>query len=55
MRTAFLRDNDVVHELRAQLWTDADTQPIEDASVEWPSAESPCRTIATLRLPGQDA
>ena len=52
---AFLRDHEVVYELRAQLWTDADTQPIEDASVEWPVAESAYRTIATLRLAAQDA
>ena len=52
---SFFRDHDVVFELRAQLWTDADTQPIEDASVEWSVEESPYRTIATLRLPAQDA
>ena len=44
-----------VYELRAQLWTNADTQPIEDASVEWPMTESPYRTVAILRLPAQDA
>lgn len=53
--TAFFRDNEVIYELRAQLWTNANTQPIEDASVEWPTAESPYRTVATLRLPAQDA
>ncbi len=53
--TAFFRDHDVVYELRAQLWTNAESQPIEDASVEWPTAESPYRTVATLRLPAQDA
>ena len=53
--TAFFRDHEAVYELRAQLWTDADTQPIEDASVEWPTAESPYRTVATLRLPAQGA
>ncbi len=53
--TAFFRDHEAVYELRAQLWTDAATQPIEDASVEWPTAESPYRTVATLRLPAQDA
>ena len=41
--------------LRAQLWTNADTQPIEDASVEWPTEESPCVTVATIRIPVQDA
>ena len=47
--------HDVVFELRAQMWTDAETQPIEDASVEWSADESPYRMIATLRLPRQAA
>ena len=53
--TSFFRDHEVVYELRAQLWTNVDTQPIEDASVEWPTEESPYRTVAVLRLPAQDA
>lgn len=52
---AFFRDNDVVFELRAQLWADAEKQPIEDASVDWPISISPYRTVATIRLPRQDA
>ena len=52
---AFFRENDVVFELRAQLWADAERQPIEDASVDWPVTISPYRTVATLRLPRQDA
>ena len=52
---AFFRDNDVVFELKAQLWADAERQPIEDASVDWPVSVSPYRTVATLRLPRQDA
>ncbi|WP_210528199.1 catalase family protein [Rubellimicrobium arenae] len=52
---AFFRAYDAVFELRAQLWADAKTQPIEDASVEWPSADSQYRTIATITLPRQDA
>jgi hypothetical protein len=52
---AFFRDNEVVYELRAQLWTNAETQPVEDASVDWPIAESPYRKIATIRLPAQEA
>lgn len=51
---AFFRDNDVIFDLRAQLWTDADTQPIEDTSVEWSEAETPYRTVATIKLPRQD-
>ena len=53
--TAFFGEHDVVFELRAQLWTNADTQPIEDASVEWPAQDSEYRTIATITLPRQQA
>jgi len=52
---AFFGEHDVLFELRAQLWTDADRQPIEDASVEWKQDEAPFRTIATISLPRQDA
>ncbi len=52
---AFFRDNEVVYELKAQLWADSERQPIEDASVDWPVAISSYRTVATLRLPQQDA
>ena len=51
----FVRDNETVFEVRAQLWTNADTQPIEDASVEWPEADSRYRTVATITIPAQDA
>ena len=51
----FVRTHDTVFEIRAQLWTDAETQPIEDASVEWPEHESRYRTVATLTIPAQDA
>ncbi len=52
---AFFRDHDVVFELKAQLWADAERQPIEDASIDWPISISPYRTVATLRLPRQDS
>ena len=42
-------------DLRVQLWADAETQPIEDASVEWPAQASQYRTVATIRLPRQAA
>ena len=51
----FFKDHDVHFELRAQLWTDADTQPIEDTSVEWKETESPYVTVATIVLPRQEA
>ncbi|BDL37493.1 MULTISPECIES: catalase family protein [Methylorubrum] len=52
---AFFRDDDVVFELKAQLWADAERQPIEDSSVDWPVSISPYRTVATICLPRQDA
>jgi hypothetical protein len=51
----FMRDHQAVFELRIQLWTDAQTQPIEDASVEWSEKDSPFRTVATVRLTAQEA
>lgn len=42
-------------ELRAQLCTDIDTMPLEDASVLWPEDHSPYRTVAHLTLPMQPA
>lgn len=47
--------NDAVFELRAQLWADAEMQPIEDTSVDWPTQISEYRTVATIRLPRQAA
>ena len=48
-------EHDIVFELRAQLWTNEETQPIEDASVEWPTSETEYRSVATIRLPRQSA
>ena len=42
-------------DFRVQLWADAETQPIEDASVECPAQASQYRTVATIRLPRQAA
>ena len=53
--TDYFAEHDAVFELRAQLWANAETQPIEDTSVEWPEADSAYRTIATIRLPRQAA
>ncbi len=52
---AYFREHEAVYELKAQLWADAERQPIEDASVNWPVAISPYRTVATIRLSRQDA
>ena len=38
---AFFRDHEAVFEVKAQLWADAERQPIEDAAVDWPVAVSP--------------
>ena len=51
----YFKQHEAVFELRAQLWANAETQPIEDASVEWPSQDSQYRTVATIRIPAQDA
>lgn len=53
--SAYFEKHEAVYELKAQLWSDADKQPIEDASVDWPVDISPYRTIATIRLPRQQA
>ena len=51
----FFGQHDVIFELRVQLWANAETQPIEDASIEWPAQDSQYRTVATIRLPRQQA
>ena len=53
--TEYFGLHEAVFELRAQLWANAETQPIEDASVEWPADDSQYRTVATIRIPVQDA
>lgn len=52
---AYFDEHDAVFDLRVQLWANAETQPIEDASVEWPEDDSQYRTVATIRLPRQPA
>ena len=48
---AFFADHeDAEWELRAQLNTDLDQMPIEDASVEWPQDLSPFVTVARVRI-----
>ena len=42
-------------ELRVQLRTDADSMPIEDASVPWPEDRSPYVAVARIRVPKQPA
>ncbi|MGY2048069.1 catalase family protein [Methylobacterium sp. JK268] len=52
--SAFFEENEAVWELRAQLWTNRETMPIEDASVPWPEEESPYRTVARITVPPQE-
>jgi hypothetical protein len=51
----FFAEKEVAFDIRAQLWTDAETQPIEDASVEWKEGESPYRTVGRIVFPAQHA
>ena len=40
-------------ELRVQLCTDLASMPVENASVEWPQAQSPYVSVARIRVPAQ--
>lgn len=51
--TAFFAENAGEWEVRAQLRRNADTMPVEDASVEWPQEESPYLPVARLTVPRQ--
>ena len=42
-------------EFRVQLWTDPQTMPIEDASVQWPQDRSPYLAVATITVEAQDS
>jgi hypothetical protein len=52
---ARIAEHGATYILAAQLWTDADAMPIEDASIRWPEELSPYRPVATLRFPPQSA
>jgi hypothetical protein len=49
-----LRNGPLTWSLRAQLFVDERTTPIEDASVPWPEDRSPFQELARLVLPQQD-
>jgi hypothetical protein len=51
----YFSEHDAVFELRVQLWANAESQPIEDTSVEWPATVSQYRTVAKVRIPKQPA
>jgi len=46
---------EVVFDIRVQLWNNAETQPIEDASVIWSADEAPFRSVGRLSFPLQNA
>jgi hypothetical protein len=52
---AHFAEREAKYELRVQLRTNAETMPVEDASVEWPEDESPFVTVAEVAFPSQDA
>lgn len=47
--------HEAVSELKVQLWANAETQPMQDALVEWPSQGKQHRIVATIRIPEQEA
>jgi hypothetical protein len=51
--SAFFKTHTAKWELRAQLCTNIETMPIEDASVVWPEVESPYIAVATLEATPQ--
>jgi hypothetical protein len=50
----FFRNSPAEYELRAQLLTDLQQMPVEDASVLWPENLSPHQPIGKLRFAAQD-
>lgn len=52
---AFFRDNGGEWELRAQLCTDLDAMPIENAAIVWPEDQSPYVAVARITAPPQEA
>ena len=51
----FFRSNSAEYEVRAQLCTDPEAMPIEDATVRWSESASPPRGVATITFPVQNA
>jgi len=52
---AFFRDRTAEYEVRAQLCTNLEQMPIEDASIQWLEDESPYLPIAKITIPMQEA
>lgn len=51
--TKTLQSGSLTFEFQVQLWTNRDSMPIEDATIEWPEAESPYQSVAHLEIPAQ--
>lgn len=51
----FFRQQPAEYELRAQLCTNLERMPIEDASIGWSEQESPYQAIAKITIPVQEA
>jgi hypothetical protein len=51
----FFRTNSGEWELQAQLCTDLNAMPIEDAATQWPEDQSPYQPVARISIPAQDA
>jgi hypothetical protein len=49
----YFRTDDAEFEMRAQLCTDLDQMPVEDASIEWKEELSPHQVVARLTFPRQ--
>lgn len=54
MLAEFFTHNGAEYELRAQLCTDVEAMPIEDATVAWDEVQSPHRGVAKITFPAQD-
>lgn len=52
---AFFHENGAEYEVRAQLCTNLEKMPVEDASIRWPEEESPYQPIAKIVIPRQEA
>lgn len=48
-----LKSAPLEYAVELQFYTDAETTPIEDASVEWPESETPFITVGSLTIPAQ--
>jgi len=53
--TAFFAGDAAIFEIRAQLCTNLNDMPVEDASKRWDETASSYRTVARLVLPAQDS